>query len=234
MATIVNGLIIFLFALIPGVPGEVVYSEITGLDWTEDRLRRLIRIIVISVTGLMVYIFVDDLITRCGLGLADPKYVMPAYVTELESRALLSEMAWAYFGHVVASLTIGSAAGLVWARQLAGRLGSTPYPSAWDDLVNDHAAEHWITISLVGGASYAGMIETADTGVAPEYRDVLLAEPAQYDAQRDAYISLPYQHLFIPSSLIDSVAVVHDEQKSDERVSEVGEPVFKSSNQDDG
>jgi hypothetical protein len=234
MPSTINGLIVLLVALIPGVPGETVYSNVTGLDWREDRLRRVIRIVIISIAGLLLYVLVDDFGSWAGwYNLSDPKYVMPAQLGAELTRGTLSEIAWAYIGHVISSSVVGAGVGYGW-NWLAHWIGSTPYPAAWDDLINTHSSGHWVIVSLHDGDTYAGIIETADTGVPPEERDVLLLEPAKYREERDAYVAMRHQHLFLPAALIASMAVVYDEASEEERITQVGQEILTKHTKDNG
>jgi len=237
MPSTINGLLVFLFALIPGVPGETVYSNVAGLNWRENRLRRVIRIIIISLAGLMCYILVDDLGNHLGLfDLVDPIYVMPSMLAEGVSRETVSSITLAYLGHVMCSTTIGVGLAYGWD-YVASRIQKTTYPSAWADLVDDHAPGHWVVITLKDGETWAGMIETADTNVPSEDRDVLLREPALYDENQGGYVVSQHQHLYLPADLVKSVAAVHDEKQEEERnrrMTEYGDVILKQTLQNHG
>lgn len=221
MPSTINGIIILVIALIPGVPGETWMSEITGLDWREDRLRRVIRIVVISVTGLISYVAMSDALLLIGVALPEPKYINPRHLTLGFSSSILSEMAYAYVGHLLLSTLIGGVAGLAWVRY--GRIvESTPYPAAWDDLIRDLVPGRWVIVTLTNGDVYMGKIETADSGVAESDRDLILEEPLQYSEALVCEAS-QNQYLYLPSALIASVAVVYDEDKDGERFVPPGE-----------
>lgn len=89
-------------------------------------------------------------------------------------------------------------------------------------------------MSLHDGSTYAGIIETADTGVPPGDRDVLLLEPARYDEDRNAYVVMRHQHLFLPSALSASMAVVYDEDSEEERLIQVGQEILTTHTKDNG
>jgi hypothetical protein len=236
MPSTINGLLVFLFALIPGVPGETVYSNVAGLNWRENRLRRVIRIIIISLAGLMCYILFDDLGNRMGLfDLVDPIYVMPSMLAEGVSRETVSSITLAYLGHVVSSTSIGVGLAYVWD-YVASRIQNTTYPSAWSDMVDDHAPGHWVVVQLTDGESWAGIIETADTDVPVDERDILLREPAKYSEKKEAYIVSQHQHLYLPAELVKAVAAVHDrkqENETERRINEVGDVILEKSPLDD-
>jgi hypothetical protein len=226
MPSTINGLIVLLIAVIPGVPGETIFSAVTGLDWREDRLRRVIRIVLVSIAGLVLYVLADDLFNWLdAFNLADPHYINPGLYVEGITRDLLSEMIGAYVGHTIASTLAGAVFGFGW-RATVTFSGATFYPAAWDDLINTHASDSWVIVTLTNGESYAGYIETADTEVRQEERDVILKEPAVYDADR-GYVATQNQYLFLTSALIESVAVVYDaDDGSETRLSEPGSVIL--------
>jgi hypothetical protein len=80
-------------------------------------------------------------------------------------------------------------------------------------------------VSLESDDSYAGVLERADTCVRQGERDIILGEPARYSEEKANYIALPYQYLFIPGTMVGSIAVVHDPDL-DTRLSSVGCPLF--------
>lgn len=223
MTSTVNGLVVLVFVLIPGVPAEAAYNLITGSDWREERFQRVIRIVLLSVLGLVTCAVIAGVFIKAWI----PKYVMPAIYDAPWNRELLVEMSGAYLGHTLTSLVFGFVfAGI--SKISAHLMGQTVYPSAWDDLLRSHTRNHWIIVSLSTGEAYAGILETADQEVPSEERDVLLKEPASYSAKKGNYFTLPYQHLFIPSALIDSVAVVYDDDADEhDRLTEINEPLFE-------
>lgn len=99
MPSTINGLVVLLIALIPGVPGETIFSSVTGLDWREDRLRRVIRIVLVSIAGLVLYVIADDVLNELnGFDLSDPHYIDPGLYVDGITRELLSEIMGAYVG----------------------------------------------------------------------------------------------------------------------------------------
>lgn len=209
MVGTINGLLILAIALIPGVPGETIFSEQTGLDWREDQLRRVIRTVIISIAGLIAYVFTDDLVNAARADLSDPKYIDPHYLSAGFSRSVLTEMAWAYSGHVFFSTLIGWGAAVLAVRRSQTSVTSL-YPSAWDDLIRTHVRERSVLISLTNGDTYKGLIETADTGVPSEDRDILLADPVLFDESAGRYIETGSRYQFLPAALISSVSVLQN------------------------
>ena len=55
MPSTINGLLIFLVALIPRVPGEPIYTNVVGLDWREDPFQRVVRITILITSIAVVY-----------------------------------------------------------------------------------------------------------------------------------------------------------------------------------
>ncbi len=209
MVGTINGLLILAIALIPGVPGETIFSDQTGLDWREDQLRRVIRTVIISIAGLLAYVFTDDLVNAAQSDLPDPRYIDPHYLSAGFSRSVLTAMAWSYTGHVLFSTLIGWGAAVVTVKRSEAS-DTTLYPAAWDDLIRTHVPGRWVLIGLTNGDRYRGIIETADTGVPSDDRDVLLADPVLFDKSVGGYVETGNQYLFLPAALISSVSVLRN------------------------
>jgi hypothetical protein len=216
----VIGLVILAIAMTPGVPGEVFYSKITGRDWRKNRLYHITRVVLISILGLVVYTLIAH-----SLGWSFPLYVMPSSFQRELTESTVATMALAYLGHLTCASAIGGLCGVIY-KKLTEVAGGTIEPFAWDDLTNTHVQGRWVVVDLVGDKAYAGIIETADDYVPADQRDVLLKEPALYrDGEKgEGYYTMEYQHLFLSASLIESVAVVHEE--GDDRISDIGEKIL--------
>jgi len=149
MPSTINGLIIFVVVLLPGVPGERLYNSWTGLDWRENKLQRVIRIVSISIAGLIPYIIASH-----ASSLPLPLYVFPdAYATVTGEK--LVQMAWAYTGHTVFAVAVATMGGYVqdW---IAKQRDETTYPSVWDNLVRDLTHERWVVVALDNGDIFLG------------------------------------------------------------------------------
>lgn len=217
----ISGIIIFVLILIPGVPGESIYNLITGKNWREERFQQVMRIVMFSVIGLCVY----SIISYYLMEKLTPRYVIPKFYDMYWSSDDIIVLSYSYLGHVSASSVLGVIASGVrkWAASI---MYQTAYPSAWDDLLRTHTEDHWIVVSLENGEAYEGILETADKNVPPQNRDILLREPAKFSSEQENYITLPYQHLFLPAAQISSVAVVYDsEYHREKRITGIGEPV---------
>jgi hypothetical protein len=218
MPTTASSLLIVLFAVLPGVPGESIYRRLAGTDWREDRSDKVLRIVGFSISGLVIYIIASALINA-----PMPDYIFPTTFQKLPlDRGQLIGMAFSLAGHFACAVLAGAGSGAV-VRFVDRRTSVTGYPDSWDKFAKDYVANHWVIVRLENGQAYAGMLERADTSVRQNERDMILSEPAKYINAN--YKALPYQHLFLPGALIDSVAVVHDPDL-DERITKVGDPIF--------
>lgn len=102
---------------------------------------------------------------------------------------------------------------------------ATAFASAWDHFVHSCIKGHWVVIGLTNGESYSGYVDVADVSVSAGERDLILREPAMFDSEKSEYRASKYQSLFIPGSLVASIAVVHDPIQ-DKRIVAVGDLVF--------
>lgn len=221
-----KGIFIFIFGLIPGVPGETIYSNVVGRSWRENKLRRVTRTLVISICGLILFILTGDFLAYIGIGVVmEPLHVMPGRLADGMSGKQTSKVALAYLGHVFFSTVAGGVIAVGW-HAIAARISQHSYPSAWESLTSTHSRNRWVVVSLKTGDAYAGMIETADNNVHRENRDMLLREPAQLNPNIGAFVATRHQYLFLPAELIQSVSVVHNPKHDDPRVTEVGEPIL--------
>jgi hypothetical protein len=215
MTDAIASLVLLGMIMSPGVPGELFYSNVAGEDWQEERINYVVRVVLIGMVGLAIVVLFSDLAGGPAFGYA-----------EFSGDTLVPVGGWRvgtiYIIHLVTSAGVGLLAGKAhkWQAQKQG----TIHPYAWDDLLNTHAPEHWVTVVTTDGNTYVGKIETADDYVAPEDREVLLEEPARYDEEEDAYFATEYQHLFLPADLIESVAVLSNEE--DERLSQPGQKIL--------
>lgn len=219
MPSTINGLIIFIVVLLPGVPGERLYNSWTGLDWRENKFQRSLRIASISTAGLVAYIIAAHV-----SGVPLPRYVLPetyAAITEAE----LVRIAWAYTGHTGVAILIGVVGGYVqdWMAEQRDR---TPYPSTWDDLVRELADGRWVVVALKNGDIFLGGIQEADINVPREDRDLILSQPARYSDTEKDYIGTDYQYLYLPQAQIESIAVMYDREEDGDRWVNPGARVF--------
>lgn len=211
-------LLIAAFAILPGVPGERIYTMLVGWDWREDKWWRTLRLLAFSLVGLSAYAIFAS---RVAAPL--PVYISPH---DLESLlpAQIANLAVAFLGHTVGAAICGFAAGYT-VRALARLTSRSAYSSAWDHFINSCAKGRWVTVGLANGQVYAGYVDKADVSVAASDRDIILREPALYEEAGNAYRATPYQTMFLLGSTIASLAAVTD-PRGDKRITTAGEDLF--------
>lgn len=220
MPTSLTALLVIVFALVPGVPGEKLYRSIVGADWREQQWHRVVRIIALSVIGIALYAFIQKV-----SGLPLPFYNYSALADSAQVNAELARTtALALGGHLAGTIMIGGIGGFI-VRKLNLLARLPVYPDAWDEFVKSHVGGHWVVVRLENEEAYAGILKRADTSVKESERDIILAEPAMFSRERNNYIPLSYQYLFLPGSLVSSIAVVYD-NVIDSRLSSVDGTLF--------
>ena len=220
MPTSLAALLIILLGVFPGVPGEWAYRMLVGTDWREKESRTVIRLLGFSLAGITLYISVAAI-----LSLQQPIYLFPStYQPQAVSPDSLHLFFLPYAGHIIGATLVGL---LVASLQKAFSSRVSPYSSAWDEFVRDCVPRHWVIVSLSNGATYAGMIESSDASVIQTERDIILNEPALYDAETGEYIVTAYQHIFFPASLVSCVGTVSASE--DERITKPNDRLFEGS-----
>jgi hypothetical protein len=218
------GVLIAAFAVLPGLPGEKLYSFFVGSNWREDKWSRTLRLLAFSLFGLAGYSLVA---THIGAPL--PQYISANALDQL-APTQFGAFAAAFLGHVCGATFFGFLAGLG-TRILARVSARSAYSSAWDHFIKSCVKDHWVTVGLTNGEVYAGYIDKADLSVGAPERDVILQEPARYDAHLMQYRTLEYQSLFLLGSTIASVAVISD-AAADKRIIRIGESPFSEEGND--
>lgn len=222
------GLLVLLLAVIPGLPAGKVYDALVGIRWRETDFQQLLRLLAFSILGLVVYS-----ICAGEWGWPEPTYVMPGTFTSPEfSVARLRFMGMAFLGHVAGASLVGIAAALG-LKGLGAVFRISTERDAWDQFINFSAPEHWVLVTLRTGEIYAGKLHHADVSVGPEFRDIVLEEPALFDDDSGQYRTTWHQHLFINGSDVASMATVYaEEQDGEDRVSAPGESLFEGEDTD--
>jgi small nuclear ribonucleoprotein (snRNP)-like protein len=227
MPTTLAGMLVLLFVALPGVPGEKIYRIMVGANWRDQPWQKALRLLGFSFFGLAIY-------TVVASWLAAP---LPGYLTPDQLAAALSDsrstppLFLSFLGHFLGSAITGLTVGFS-IRSLRRAATMTPFYSAWDHFIYVCVARHWVLVSLKNGEAYAGILELADTSVALGERDLILEEPAIYDEEKEVYIALGQQYLFIPGDTISGMAAVYD-PSIDTRETTVGEAVFGKERRDD-
>src|SRR5216684_1235357 len=120
----VAGLLIAAFAILPGLPGDNLYSFFVGSNWREDKWSRTLRLLAFSLFGLAGYSFVAS---RVGAPL--PQYISARALEQL-APSQLGTFSAAFLGHVCGATFVGLMAGL--GTRLFARLSArSAYSSAW-------------------------------------------------------------------------------------------------------
>jgi hypothetical protein len=221
----IEALLVLLFAVLPGVPGNLVYQKIIGKDRKEEQWGTVVRIVGLSLGGLMLFIVLGSLVNA-----PIPAYLSPTTFSNFSlERVFLVSMSLAFVGHTLGALIV-SWIGALAIQELNRRTRSTDYPDTWDKFARELTSFHWVVATMKDGARYAGMLSRADTSIAQDERDLILEEPGLYSKARDNYISTPYKYLFVPGTLVASIGVVADNTVDTEgRVVQIGEPMFPKS-----
>jgi hypothetical protein len=216
-----TAVLIIVLGILPGLPGDKVYRAMAGVSWREKDTQHGIRLLSFSAAGLAVYASV-----AAPFGWPMPSYIVPnTYSAETFSASVIPTLGGAYLGHVAGATLAGlTAAGL--RLGLAKVLTSGVHNDAWDQFVNKSTPKHWVLIHLTSGEIYSGILDHADVAVEPEYRDIILSEPAIYEDDQARYVSTSHQHLFIPGSAIASMATVYDPTCDQDRVVQPGAVLF--------
>lgn len=218
-ASTLASILVLVFAVLPGVPGERLYRTLVGSDWREDQWQKTLRLLTFSLFGLALYASLAPL-----LHAPFPAYLSPALLEQsVKDEVSFRRTLLALLGHFAGSSAAGVLAG-VGVRAIARMISASAYYSAWDHFVRHCAKDHWVVLTLQNGESYSGFIETADISVASSDRDVILREPALYDQEKNEYRASKYQSLFLPGPLLSSVATVYE--PTDKRIIPIGDTVF--------
>ena len=219
MPATISGLLVILFAVLPGVPGNNLYQRIVGIDRKEEQWSAVTRIIGFSIGGLILYIVIGGVIHT-----PLPIYISPSTFTNFViERNILLDISLALSGHFLGSIVISLAvAGIVLFINRVNR--ASDYSDTWDKFARKYVEKHWVIVRISDGKTYAGILEQADTFVDQNERDIILKEPAIYLQDEDNYLSLPYQYLFLPGSIVSSIGVVADTE--DRRITRIGTYLF--------
>jgi len=182
---------------------------------------KIIRILVFSVFGFILYSAISF-----WLKFPQPIYILPSFYESFDiHKSLFVEVVIPYFGHWIASTIIGLISAVI-SQLVAKKKPSFVYQSCWDIFIHNRINQNLIIVALKNGEYYAGILSCTETSVSCNERDIIIEQPAKYNEFKKNYISVGYSYLFLPSSIISSIAVVYDPDK-DERLSAVGESLFK-------
>ena len=219
--TTLVGLLVVLLAVLPGIPGDPVYRSLAGVSWREKEHRHVLRLLSFSVLGLALYAA-----AAAEFGWYAPGYIVPAsYAPNVFSVDSLGPFSVAYLGHLAGAAIVGAGAAIA-RRGLSRVKTSSGNRDAWDHFVNLCVPGHWIIVRLKSGAAYAGLLDHADVSVEPEYRDIILAEPAEWDEAQNCYVSSTHQVMFLRGVDIVSIVTIYESSR-DSRVVAAGTALFQ-------
>jgi len=206
MSDTLSALLVILFVAIPGIAGNAIYTRITRTNWREDPWRNFVRIFSISLGGLILYVLVGSL-----LNAPLPSYLsLDTLDTFAARRTATVRMSIAFLGHFLAALLVGFIAAKV-TQHLNESAGQPGFADGWHEFVSVHANGNWAVVGTENGDIYAGYIQMAGSEKKADERDVILAEPTVYRRDQEKYISLPYQFLFLPGKVVESVAIASNQ-----------------------
>ena len=209
MSDLLSALFVILFLVIPGIIGNWIYIKVTRTDWKDEPWWTVVRIFSISLGGLILYVFTGSL-----LNAPLPSYLsLDTMDTIALRRTATIRMSFAFLGHILAAMIVGFVAGKV-SQSIGKTAGGSSFSDGWHEFVSTHGNGHWVVVGMASGDSYAGYIQMAGPEKKADKRDVILAEPAVYLAEQEKYIALPYNYLFLPGKVVDSVAIASNQPNS--------------------
>lgn len=215
-----SSLLIMILSILPGFLGERIYRYFSGSDWRLSDWEKIIRILIFSILGILVY---------CTLAYfckwPQPIYIIPSSLSAIDfGSSFFTRLILPYIGHWLASTIIGLISGYV-SSLISKKRPSLVYQSCWDIFIHERVNAHLVVVTLRNGDAYAGILSCADSSVSCDERDIIIEEPAKLNKFVNNYVALGYSYLFLPSTLISSIAVVFDPDL-DERLTQVGEKIF--------
>jgi hypothetical protein len=218
--TTAASLLVIILSVLPGVPGDHVYRALAGVSWREKDTAHLLRLLVMSVLGLVVYAM-----AAAQFGWPPPRHVVPAtYVSASFSAGEIGMLGVAYAGHFVGSAAVAVIA--VVANRVLGAIRTVSATrDAWDHFVRCSVPSHWVVVTLQNGDSVAGILDHADVSTEPANRDLVIAEPYLFESATQSYRPTYNQYMFVRGSDVASIAVVHAPD-TDTRVVPVDESPF--------
>lgn len=220
ISTSAVGVLVTVIAIFPGFVGEAVYAGFAGRGWLEKDFRAYLRILGFSFIGLLIYGVLAN-----QYSWAAPIHIEPATYTNSDfASSLLPGLSIGIFGHILMSMLLGCLAGSVMMLIRKNASGLIGHQDVWDSFVTSFAPKRWVVVTLSDDASYAGMIKQADISRKPEYRDIILLEPALYESETNNYRATNIQFMYIRGDLIASMIALS--KKDDKRETTIGELIF--------
>jgi len=199
----ISGLLLLVFAILPGLPGERLYHLLVGANWREDHWQRVLRLLGFSLFGVTLYARIAPIV-----GAPPPPYLSPAvFQGSVADPNFIDTLAIALLGHFAASGLGGLLAGSI-TRVFARLFSATVHPSAWDHFIRDYCAKgQRIVVGLESGEYYSGLFDMADLSVSNSEREIVLREPAILRRDHAEYVAMGASCIFLSSKLIVSIAI---------------------------
>ena len=230
LITTITGILIAIIAVLPGMPGEALFSHITGRSWLEKDLQHYARILGFSVAGLVGYGAISGTVSVMPL----PIHILPGtYSPENLVPAAIPILSVGYIGHfafsAVAGVVLG--AGLRMIRRYFPKV--VGQEDAWDKFVKTYAASRWVVVRLNSGDTYAGMLQQADIARDPDFRDIVIEEPAVFDERTKNYIATSYKFIYIRGDQLLFITALTNEDEIADRLTVIGQPIFPQGEDDE-
>ena len=214
--------------LVPGIIGESIYSRVTKSDNSGKEIIVVLRVVMVSVLGLILYTTVAKL---CHW--PEPAFLAPETFTQAGavnlSNNLLGEVILPYMGHIVGGVIVG-AAGVPLDVMVRVIFQQPRYGSAWDFFSismaqTRHGVGRWVQVQLIDGRLLIGILSGFDAYDKEGERDVVLGEPEYWSEEANAYIVYPVQSIFLPGRQVYSISVLYD-PTLDVRVTKVPDEIL--------
>lgn len=211
----ISGLLLLVFAILPGIPGERLYHLLVGFNWREDHWQRVLRLLGFSLFGVALY--------APWVGAPPPQYLSPAaFQGAVADPNFIDSLAIALLGHFAGSGIGGLLAGSI-TRVFARLFSTTVYPSSWDHFIRNYCAKgQGVLVGLESGEYYSGAFDMADLSVSNSERGIVLREPAILKRDHTEYVPLKVSCILLSSKLIVSIAIA-DEPPPDKGLTSVQE-----------
>lgn len=215
-------ILVLILAILPGWPADQVYRAFAGVSWREKQFHHTLRLVGFSVFGWALYSVV-----AAALELPPATHVFPAtFSSGILTAADLGSLGLSYIAHCAGAGIV--AAGAAYSRRLLAKASrSAGNRDAWDQFVNFCVNERWVVVRLRSGGVIGGRLVHADVSVEPEFRDIILQEPAELNAEDRIYRTSTQQSLFIRGAEVASIATVY-EPNLDKRLVEPGKDLFNA------
>lgn len=224
LITTITGILIAVVAVLPGMLGDALFSHITGRSWLEKDLLHYARILGFSVAGLVGYGALSGIFSF----LPHPIHVLPGtFSVENLVPAGFPILSVGYIGHGALSAVAGLVLGIGLRAIRSYFPLSISQEDTWDKFVKTYAASRWVVVRLDSGDTYAGMLQQADVARGPDFRDIVLEEPAVFDEQTKSYIATSYKFIYIRGDQLLFISALTKNDEIDDRVTEIDRPIFQ-------